>query len=71
MIQVRREKTRGIEMSNRKRREGKYARAMHEAIAKQIREGKLRSYYDPERRELIIFRPKVRDDPGSNLSASG
>ena len=33
------------------------------AIAKLLREGKARSYYDPERRELVFFRPKPQTPP--------
>jgi hypothetical protein len=38
-------------------------RAVQAAIAKLLREGKARSYYDPERRELVFFRPKPQTPP--------
>jgi hypothetical protein len=39
--------------------ESEDAQAMRAAIAKQVAEGKLRTWYDPERRKLILFRAPV------------
>ena len=41
------------------REESEDAQAMRMAIEKQIAEGKLRTYFDPERRKLILFRAPV------------